>query len=105
MSKNNSIIKLKNIFDTMVLISLATLFILELCKIVKLNFNNKLVFDIIVVLLPATITIVSISLSLTKEKICGVYLNDFIKLRSKSVYSFPHMVLIMSISIALYTVF
>lgn len=105
MSKNNSIIKLKNIFDTMVLISLATLFILELCKIVKLNFNNKLVFDIIVVLLPATITIVSISLSLKKEKICGVYLNDFIKLRSKSVYSFPHMVLIMSISIALYTVF
>lgn len=105
MSKNNSIIKLKNIFDTMVLISLATLFILELCKIVKLNFNNKLVFDIIVVLLPATITIVSISLSLTKEKICGVYLNDFIKLRSKSVYSFPHMVLIMSLSIALYTVF
>lgn len=105
MSKNNSIIKLKNIFDTMVLISLVTLFILELCKIVKLNFNNKLVFDIIVVLLPATITIVSISLSLKKEKICGVYLNDFIKLRSKSVYSFPHMVLIMSISIALYTVF
>lgn len=105
MSKNNSIIKLKNIFDTMVLISLVSLFILELCKIVKLNFNNKLVFDMIVVLLPATITIVSISLSLTKEKICGVYLNDFIKLRSKSVYSFPHMVLIMSISIALYTVF
>ena len=30
---------------------------------------------------------------------------NFIKLRSKSVYSFPHMVLIMSISIALYTVF
>jgi len=98
-------IKFKTLFDFIAFITLIIFFILEILNVINVNLNNKLVFDLIIVLLPAIITIVSISLSLAKEKVYGVSLDDFVKLRKKSIYSFTHMVIIMAISIGLYTIF
>lgn len=105
MKKNSNKINLKYIFDANVIVSLAVVFILEKCKVINVQFENKLVFELIIVLLPAIITIVSISLSLAKEKVYGVSLGNFVKLRKKSIYSFTHMVVVMTISIGLYTLF
>lgn len=105
MKKRNNKINLKVFFDLFAIVFLTTLFILEICNIIDIHFDNKLVFDLIIILLPSIITIVSISLSLTKEKIYGVSLDDFVKLRKNSIYSFTHMVIIMSICIGLYTLF
>ena len=105
MRKRRNKINFKLIFDIFAAVSLTVLFILEICKVIDIHFDNKLVFELIIVLLPAIITIVSISLSLAKEKVYGVSLDDFVKLRKKSIYSFTHMVVIMSISVALYTIF
>lgn len=105
MRKRSNKINFKLIFDIFAVVSLTVFFILEICKVIDIHFDNKLVFELIIVLLPAIITIVSISLSLAKEKVYGVSLDDFVKLRKKSIYSFTHMVVIMSISVGLYTIF
>ena len=104
--KNRSEIKenLCYIFDGILVIILAVIYILELTKVIKVGFKNELVFDLILILLPSIVTIVSISLSLTKEKLYGVTISEFTKLR-RTKYSFIHMVIVMSLSIALYTVF
>ncbi len=103
--KKRAEINYKIMFDIIALVSIAVIFLLELINVIKLDFENKLVFDLIIVLLPAIITIVSISLSLAKENVYGVSLDDFVKLRKNTVYSFTHMVIIMAVSIGAYTVF
>ena len=105
MKKMNNIINFRNIFDMIAILSLTTLSTLEVCEIINVNYCNQLVFELIIVLLPSIITIVSISLSLSKEKVYGVSLGDFAKLRKNSIYSFTRMVIIMSICIGLYTIF
>lgn len=57
------------------------------------NQINRNVSNIIVVLLPTIITIVSIVLSLTKAEIYGVKLHEFNILRGKWTYSFLRMVI------------
>lgn len=54
------------------------------------------------ILLPTTITIISISLSLCKEKIYGATLNDINRIRGPWHYSFLHSAIIMCIIILLF---
>lgn len=105
MKEKKTKISLKIIFDIFVITSLGALFILEILNVIDIHLKNRLTFDLIIVLLPAIITIVSISLSLSKENVYGVSLDDFSKLRKKSIYSLTHMVIIMCLSITLYTLF
>lgn len=53
--------------------------------------NNFIIADIVVVLLPTIITVHSISLSLSKEKIRGTESNNFNLLRNGWYYSFLWM--------------
>jgi hypothetical protein len=72
----------------------------------KISFSNKPIsVDIILILLPAIITVISITLSLTKEKIFfGIERIRFNKLRGSWTYSFLWMILITIIMFAFYTV-
>lgn len=54
-----------------------------------------LLSDLILILLPTVITIVSVSLSLTKEKIYGATLNEINEIRGGMYFSFLHSVIIM----------
>lgn len=96
---------LKNIFDIFTMLSLILVVVFEVTGKININLNDKIVPELIITLLPTIITIVSISLSLAKEEVYGVSLGDFAKLRKKSIYSFVHMVIIMALSILLYTIF
>jgi len=58
------------------------------------DWNSYIAIDIIVSLLPTVITVVSICLSLSKEKIYGVEINEFNKLRCSFVYKFLEMMII-----------
>ena len=51
--------------------------------------------DLILILLPTAITIISVSLSLTKEKIYGATLNEINEIRGGMYFSFLHSVIIM----------
>lgn len=90
------------IFITIIIISC----VLECKNIIKIKdfLGNNLVFDIIIELLPVIITIISISISLKKEEIYGVTMNEFAILANK-MFSFFHMVIIMLVSFILYTIF
>ena len=101
MKKNK--INMRIVIDICAFIILVSCFLIEFFKVVHFEIENRVNVDLIIILLPTIITIVSISLSLTKEKIYGVTINEFIKLRKKSTYCFLHMVIIMSLCIAFYS--
>ena len=61
--------------------------------------------EILIILLPMIITIISISLSLPSETIYGVTLNDFRKVRRDNCYSFLEMIIITCILFLLYSIF
>lgn len=74
-------------------------------SVTKTTFANKpIAVDIILILLPAIITVISISLSLTKEKIFGIERIRFNKLRDNWTYSFLWMILITIFMFVSYTV-
>lgn len=65
-------------------------------------YNN---YDIIIVLLPTIVTIVSISLSLNNEKIYGVTLIEFKSLCGGFYFSFLHMIFVLIGVFVLYAIF
>lgn len=74
-------------------------------SVTKTTFANKpIAVDIILILLPAIITVISISLSLTKEKIFGIERIRFNKLRDSWTYSFLWMILITILMFVSYTI-
>jgi len=81
------------IVDTILLIIFLLVFFLEISQVIKIDISNtSIAVDVVIVLLPTIITVVSIVLSLTREKIYGVTFNDFNRLRGFWFYSFIHMV-------------
>ena len=69
------------------------IFFLEISNIISSDISDlPIAADVIIVLLPTIITVVSIVLSLTREKIYGVTFNDFNRLRGFWFYSFIHMI-------------
>lgn len=77
--------------------------------IFKVTNNDYLTLEkissIVITLLPSIITIVSISLSISKEKIYGATINEINSLRGSFYFNFMHMVLVMCISIGTYSLF
>lgn len=75
--------------------------------IFKIKLDNYLslekISSIVITLLPSIITIVSISLSISKEKIYGVTINEINSLRGSFYFNFLHMVLIMCSLIGAYS--
>lgn len=69
------------------------------------GFSSRCSADLVVTLLPGIITIVSISLSWKKEKQYGLTTIEINGLRSSWAFSFLHMVVVMSVFVALYTIF
>lgn len=59
--------------------------------------------DLILILLPTAITIISVSLSLTKEKIYGATLNEINEIRGGMYFSFLHSVIIMCVIFLVYS--
>lgn len=83
------------IIDIIVCILVSLTIVFESCQIINIGTKTTLVANVILVLLPAIITVVSIVLSLTKDKIYGVTLNNLNKLRGFWFYTFFHMVLVL----------
>ena len=46
MRKRSNKINFKLIFDIFAVVSLTVLFILEICKVIDIHFDNKLVFEL-----------------------------------------------------------
>lgn len=70
---------------------------LDVCvpdKLQAIGVIHSTVLDIVSILLPMVITVISITLEMAKEKICGVARTDFNKLRSGWHYSFLWMMFI-----------
>lgn len=81
------------IVDTILSIIFLLVFFLEISHVIKIDVSNtSIAVDVVIVLLPTIITVVSIVLSLTREKIYGVTFNDFNRLRGFWFYSFIHMI-------------
>ncbi len=78
--------------------------ILELAKRINFRIDLNPTAELIIVLLPTVITVISIVLSLMKEKIYSVSLNDFNRLRGSWFYNFLHMIICTIIIFVLYTV-
>lgn len=69
-----------------------------------MNYHNifPLMPDLVTVLLPSVMTIISISLSLCKEKIYGKTINDINEIREGLYFSFLHIVFIVCALFAFY---
>lgn len=65
--------------------------------------NFKINNDIIIILLPSIITIISITISMSGERILGVSRSRFNKLRSSWTYNFLEMIIITIIVFVIYT--
>lgn len=108
--KRNSILKKKRqrfgsyIVDGIAFSVFLLFLILELNGLFRCTITTNLVVDIILILLPTIVTIVSIVLSLTKEEIYGVTLNEFNRLRGFWFYSFSHMIVCLVSVFFLYTI-
>lgn len=82
--------------------------ILSVILDVKLNIPETYkvpAADIIITLMPLIFTIITISLSLPSEKIYGVSMNVFRKIRKDNHYSFLEMIIITIIIFIFYTIF
>ena len=95
------------IFDLIAFLILVVFTLLDLClfKIKIVDYDSKLheVSAIVVTLVPCIITIVSISLSISKEKIYGVTINEITELRGRFYFTFFHMIIITCVIIGTYS--
>ena len=95
------------IFDLIAFLILLVFTLLDLClfKIKIVDYDSKLheVSAIVVTLVPCIITIVSISLSISKEKIYGVTINEITELRGRFYFTFFHMIIITCVIIGMYS--
>ena len=103
--KNNS----KNIlfhiiFEVLFSLSFSVVFTIEMLGIFKCKFNEFPAIDILLILLPTIITVISISLSLTNEKILNLKRREFYKLLNGWHYNFLSMILIVIAIFILYTI-
>ena len=93
------------ISDLIVFGILFIIFILEIMQVISSCFCLPNTFEILTILLPTIITIVSVSLSLNKEKIYGVTILDLTQLQGPLYFSFTHMVSITIIIFGSFTAF
>lgn len=94
------------IFDLIAFLILLIFTLLDLCLFKKQNDDADdchEVSAIVVTLVPCIITIVSISLSISKEKIYGVTINEITELRGRFYFTFFHMVIITCVIIGTYS--
>lgn len=84
--------------------SFVTIVLLESFKIIAFNecITNNSSYDVILSAVPCVLTILSITLSISKEKVAGLERSLFNKLRSKFYYNFFEMILI---SITIFSVY
>ena len=93
------------IIDAIISIVFLLVFSLDISHVIAIDSTNlPIAVDVIIVLLPTIITIVSIVLSVTREKIYGVTFNDFNRLRGFWFYSFIHMIGCLITIFSLFTV-
>jgi len=92
-AKKKSKFQKHTIIDIIGLLLFVTCFVIDSLKIGLLN-DQQIFGNIVFILLPAVITIVSIPLSISKEKIFGVERYKFNTLRSSWTYTFLQMVFI-----------
>lgn len=93
-----------HIIDSVLLFLFISFFIVELAGVFSDFSFGSTVVDIVLILLPTIITVVSIVLSLTKEEIYGVTLHKFNRLRGFWFYDFSHMVVCLISIFVFYTV-
>ncbi len=93
------------IIDAIISMVFLLVFSLEISHVIVTDvLSLSIAVDVIIVLLPTIITIVSIVLSLTREKIYGVTFNDFNRLRGFWFYSFIHMIGCLIVIFSLFTI-
>ena len=95
------------LFDLMAFLVLLLFVLLDLfifkVKIADYDLKFHELSAIVVTLVPCIITIVSISLSISKEKIYGVTINEITELRGRFYFTFFHMILITCGIIGIYS--
>ena len=94
------------LIDFVVFIILLTVILCDKFIIKKYfeNYNDLIqISSVVITLLPAIITILSISLSISKEKIYGVTLNEINSLRGPFYFNFFHVALIMCCIVGVYS--
>lgn len=108
--KKKSNFNLRTIFIDGILLIVLIIFVL-VEKFYLLNILNRCFYKnlpsisvFVEILLPTTITIISISLSLSKEKIYGATLNEINRIRGPWHYSFLHSSITMCSIILLYAI-
>ena len=89
-------------FLVLLLFVLLDLFIFKV-KISDYDLKFRELSAIVVTLVPCIITVVSISLSISKEKIYGVTINEITELRGRFYFTFFHMILITCGIIGIYS--
>lgn len=85
-------------------ICLIVAFILSSNKIFTFSSTDLIASDIVVALLPCIVTIISISFSLSSNKIFGIPLNSFKKIRDQKYFSFKEMIYIVIFTFLFYTI-
>ena len=95
------------IFDLIAFLILLIFTLLDLClfKINIVDYDSRFneLSSVVVTLVPCIITIVSISLSISKEKIYGVTINEITELRGRFNFTFFHMIIITCVIIGTYS--
>lgn len=108
MKKNKKInvdnFKFHFIFEIIFIALFVIIFALELNNKMNCKLEEFPVIDIIVILLPTVITIISISLSLSNEKILNLKRREFAKLLNGWYYDFLTMIIVVVVIFILYTV-
>lgn len=92
------------VFEVVFAAVFALFFILEISQKITIKMEEFPVVDIIVVLLPTIVTVISISLSLSNEKILNLKRRDFAKLLNGWYYDFLTMIIDAVVIFILYTV-
>ena len=111
MIKNKILMKIKSqlgayLIDFVMLFILCLVIICDIFIFKKIieNYNYLIqISSVVITLLPAIITILSISLSISKEKIYGVTLNEINSLRGPFYFNFFHVTLIMCCIVGIYS--
>jgi len=106
MDKKNRLnnFKFHFIFELIFIALFIVIFALELSKKISCDLEEFPIIDIIVILLPTIITIISISLSLSNEKILNLKRCEFAKLLSGWHYDFLTMIIDVVAIFVLYTI-
>lgn len=89
------------LIDLLFLLVIIAFFVLEHLDVFRLCKDINISLDILIVLLPAVITIISISIQMQSDSICGISVKEFQKLRTGLHFGLVHMLLV---SIAIFTV-